>query len=30
MTDYGVPVVFGLNFITGIGIEPLVDDIVKN
>lgn len=27
--DYGVPVVFGLNFITGIGIEPLVDDIVK-
>ena len=27
--DYGVPVVFGLNFITGIGIGPLVDDIVK-
>lgn len=27
--DYGVPVVFGLSFITGIGIEPLVDDIVK-
>ena len=29
IADYGVPVVFGLNFITGIGVEPLVDDIVK-
>ncbi len=27
--DYGTPVIFGLAFITGMGIQPLMDEIVK-
>lgn len=27
--EYGVPVIFGLPLITGIGIDPLIDQIIE-
>ena len=27
--DYGVPIIFGLSFITGIGIDQIMDQIIS-
>jgi galactitol PTS system EIIB component len=28
--DYGVPVFMGIPFLTGVGVEPLVDEIMES